>query len=292
MNRKRNIIAVGMLTVVATFLFFWGLYYLLGNPFLAGGMDLVVAMENGAGLKRGDRVFLSGVDVGTVQEVDLAADGGVVVEVRVRDDLALPQDTRASVMGDVFGAHTVQLQPGTALLRLEDRDTVRGQSVPQITELAASLSAKAERVLTSADSLLSPGTLRNVYATTEILPQGAAELRAACAELRLAAVALRRTAEGVAGAETGQALTSTLNEVSRTAQALTSAAGTMERSLERSLGSWESVIAKLDRGQGTLGKMINDSSLYLELNNTLREMRMLTTDIRERPGRYISIRIF
>jgi phospholipid/cholesterol/gamma-HCH transport system substrate-binding protein len=237
-------------------------------------------------------VFLSGVDVGTVEAVDLAPEGGVVIELRVRDDLALPQGSRATVMGDVFGAHRVQLFPGDALLRLEDGDTLQGAAVPQLTELAATLTARAERVLTSADSLFSPETLRNVSATTAVLPQGAAELRDAFAELRLAAAALRRTAEGVAGAETGQALTATLTEVSRTAQALTSAANTMERSFERSLGSWESVIAKLDRGQGTLGKMINDSSLYVELNNTLREMRMLTTDIRERPGRYISIRIF
>jgi phospholipid/cholesterol/gamma-HCH transport system substrate-binding protein len=281
-----------MLTVVATFLFFWGLYFLLGNPFLAGGLDLVVALDDGAGLKRGDRVYLTGVDVGTVEDVDLLGLGGVVVHVRVRDDLALPEDTRARVMGDVFGAHTMALEPGRSVLRLEDGDTLSGAAVPQITEIAATLGRQASDVLIAADSLLSPQALRDLHATTAILPKSAAELRAALAEFTLTATAFRRTAEGLADAGMGQAMTATLGEVQRTAEALTSATQTMERALERSLGSFESVMGKVDRGEGTLGKLVNDSSLYMELSNTLREMRMLTTDIRERPGRYINLRIF
>jgi len=291
-RRKRNITAVGLLTVVATVVFFWGLYYLLGNEFLAGGQDLVVALDDGAGLKRGDRVYLNGVDVGTVQDVDLDVTGGVIVKIRVRSQLALPRDTRATVMGDVFGAHTMDLQPGNAMLRLEPGDTIRGEAVPQITKLAADLGEHAQAVLRGVDSLLSPTAVGDVHATASILPSGVAELRAAFTELRLAAEAMRRTADGVADARTGQAVTSAVNEIERSAQAMTSAIATFDARLARSLGSFESVLAKIDQGNGTLGKLVNDSSLYVEFSSTLREMRMLATDIRERPGRYISIRIF
>jgi phospholipid/cholesterol/gamma-HCH transport system substrate-binding protein len=53
-----------------------------------------------------------------------------------------------------------------------------------------------------------------------------------------------------------------------------------------------SVMTKIDRGQGTLGKLVNDSTLYVELNLMLREMGALATDLRERPSRYINLRIF
>ena len=56
--------------------------------------------------------------------------------------------------------------------------------------------------------------------------------------------------------------------------------------------SFASVMAKIDQGQGTLGRLVNDSSLYMEFHQTLREMRLLAGDIRERPGRYINLRIF
>lgn len=287
-RRTRNITALGLLTVSAVALFFWGMYWLLGNPLLRGGMDLHVLLSDGAGLKRGDRVHVQGVDVGTVRDVGLTSTGEVVVAVRIQDDLSLPTDSRANIAGDVFGAHTVSLEPGSAVLRLASGDTIRGSAAAQITDIAADLSARAGAVLSGVDSLLSPRAVEDVHATAAVLPQGAAELRAAFAELKAAATALRRTAEGVEDARTGEAVAGAVAEIERSAEALTDAVATVERSFD----SFASVMNKIDDGRGTLGRLVNDSTLYVEFNTMLRELGLLTADIRERPGRYINLRIF
>jgi phospholipid/cholesterol/gamma-HCH transport system substrate-binding protein len=287
-KRKRNIVAVGMLTLLATAVFFWGLYWLLGTPVLRGGTDVVVALENGGGLKRSDRVHLQGVEVGSVTSVRLNAQGGVVVELRIADNLALPADTRAAVTGDVFGAHSVELVPGKAMLQLQSGDTIYGLASPQLADLASSLSSQVGAVLASADSLLAPSAIADVHATAAALPGSALELRAAMVELRAAAAALRRSTESLAEAETGPALSRTIGEIERTAQTLNVAATNMSRSLD----DFGSVMAKIDRGDGTLGRMINDPSVYNELTETLREVRALATDIRQRPQRYIDLKVF
>lgn len=127
-KRNRNIIALGLLTIVAGVVFFWGLYFLLGNTALTGGTELFVALEDGGGLKRGDRVNVQGVEVGAVQSVRLDESGGVSASIRVDKEIVLPADTRAAITGDVFGAHVVDLRPGQALVRLEKGDTVYGVS--------------------------------------------------------------------------------------------------------------------------------------------------------------------
>ncbi len=287
-KRKRNVIALGALTILGIVGFFWALYFLLGNTVLTGGFDVVVTLRDGGGLKRGDRVRLQGVDVGSVQEVRLDERSGVIAEVRLRDDIVLSSDTRAAVVGDVFGAHSMELQPGTALVKLQENGVIRGAAEPAPLELAAGLGAQARSVLSSADSLLSSVAVEDVRATTAVLPASAQELRAAFIELRLASAALRRTAENVEDARTGEAVTGAVHEVERSAQALTLAANAMERSI----GALESVLAKIDRGQGTLGRLVNDSSLYFQFHETLREMGALATDIRERPTRYINLKIF
>jgi phospholipid/cholesterol/gamma-HCH transport system substrate-binding protein len=288
-KRKRNIIAVGLLTIFATITFVWGLFWMLGTPVFRGGMNVTVLLSDGGGLKRSDRVQLQGVQVGTVRAIDLHPRGGVIVGLRLdREDLALPTDTRVVVSGDVFGAHVVDLIPGTSGISISPGDTLRGAASPQLSQIATDLSSRVESVLVSADRLLSPDAVADVHATASVLPASALELRAAFAELRLASIALRRTAENVEGAEAGTALRGAITEVERSAQALTLAAGRMEESL----GSFASVMNKIDSGSGTLGRLVNDESMYDELNNTLREMRALTADIRERPGRYINVRIF
>jgi phospholipid/cholesterol/gamma-HCH transport system substrate-binding protein len=288
-NRKRNLIAVGLLTIVAAAIFFWGLFWMLGTPVFRGGMDVTVRLANGGGLKRSDRVQVHGVQVGTVRSIDLHPGGGVVVGLRLeREDLALPTDTRATISGDVFGAHTVDLIPGTSGISISAGDTLRGATAPQLTDLASDLGSRVESVLINADRLLSPAAVADVHATAAVLPASAQELRAAFAELRLASIALRRTAENVESADAGTALRSAISEVEQSALALTAAAGR----LEVSLGSFASVMEKIDNGNGTLGRLVNDESVFDELNNTLREVRALATDMRERPSRYINLRVF
>jgi phospholipid/cholesterol/gamma-HCH transport system substrate-binding protein len=287
-KRKRNLAAVGLLTLVSSLIFVWGLYWLLGTPLLRGGMDLSVLLSDGGGLKRSDRVELQGVQVGTVTNVRLNPEGGVYVRLRLDESLALPTDTRATVSGDVFGAHSVQLIPGQSLVRLSANDTIRGGSSPQLSQIAADLSSRVESVLMNADALLSPAAVRDVHATAAVLPAGAEELRAAFSELRLASAALRRTAERAEGSEAGTSLNRAIGEVERTAVALTGAAGRMEESLV----SFASLLGKIDNGNGTLGRLVNDTTMYVEMNHTLREMRALAADIRERPSRYFTVRVF
>ncbi len=287
-KKKRNIAALGGLTIMAVIVFFWGFYYLLGNPVLKGGMDVVVALENGAGLKRGDRVQLQGVEVGSVKSVELEGPGRVIAVLRLNNKLPLPADTRASVTGDVFGAHAVDLVPGTAMVKLEKGDTIGGMRAPALAEMAGELSMRATGLLGRADSLLSVETVRDLRATAAVLPASALELRAAFTELRMASAALRRTTEEVESARTGEALHSAVTRVEESARALTNTANAMERSAN----SLASVIRKIDDGRGTLGRLINDSTLYLEFFGAAREIRTLAADVRARPRRYINLEIF
>lgn len=285
---RRNVAALGALTIMAVVLFVFGLYYLLGSPLLKGGMNVVVMLESGGGLKRGDRVSLQGVNVGSVRSVQLNGPQGVTATLRLNDDLPLPADTRASVVGDVFGAHTVELLPGTAMVKIEPGDTLRGMRAPALAEAATELSATARNVLIRADSLLSPQAVADIHATAAIMPSSAEQLRAAFTELRLAAAALKRTTESLDEASTGPALAAAIGRIDETARAMTAVASQMERSL----APLQSVFTKVDQGQGTLGRLVNDTSLYSELNGAARELRALATDIKANPKRYITVEIF
>lgn len=284
---KRNLAALGALTIVAIVLFFWGLYYLLGSPVLRGGMDVVVSLPTGGGMKRGDRVTLQGVEIGSVKEIELRPNG-VSATLRLNERYPLPADTRATVTGDVFGAHTLELIPGTAIVKLEKGDTLGGMMAPALTDAAVELSASARTTLQRANQLLNPQAVANLHATAAVLPASAEQLRSAFAELRLASAALRRTAEGLEDAKTGQQLNAAIGRVDETARALKDVAASMDRSLL----SLNSVFAKIDRGDGTLGKLVNDTTLYSNLNGAARNIRALADDMKANPKRYLTIDVF
>ncbi|HSH46634.1 MAG TPA: MlaD family protein [Longimicrobiales bacterium] len=287
-HQVRNLTALGLLVLIAGGLFVWGFFFLLGDPLLAGGTEAVVVMENGAGLNRGDLVQLNGVQVGTVRSVNLRPGVGVTVDIRIDDDIELPADTRAAARADVFGANTITLIPGEALVMLESGDTIQGGTVQPLPELAGELGSQARGILSSADSLLSPDAVSNLKATAAVLPDLAQQMRGAFGEFALATASLRRSAEEMERAEIGGATNEAISDLQSSARAATRAMEAMEASMT----SLASVLGKIDRGEGTLGRLVNDTTVYGELHGTLRDVRALTADVRENPSRYLDISVF
>ena len=65
-----------------------------------------------------------------------------------------------------------------------------------------------------------------------------------------------------------------------------------EARLDDFLASGDSVLRKIDRGQGTLGLLVNDPSMYRRTDSVLAELRALVADVRNNPKKYISVRLF
>jgi phospholipid/cholesterol/gamma-HCH transport system substrate-binding protein len=73
---------------------------------------------------------------------------------------------------------------------------------------------------------------------------------------------------------------------------LTTSVNEMADALASTTKSMGVILKKIEQGQGTFGKMANDTILYHNLNEAMIEMRRLAADIRANPGRYINVKVF
>lgn len=81
----------------------------------SGSYDLHVRLADAGGVKVGSDVRLGGTKIGSVLGLRLdPADYSAVVDVRIRDDLALPVDSMAGISGSIFGEQFVSISPGHA----------------------------------------------------------------------------------------------------------------------------------------------------------------------------------
>jgi phospholipid/cholesterol/gamma-HCH transport system substrate-binding protein len=90
-------------------------------------------------------------------------------------------------------------------------------------------------------------------------------------------------------------LTSAASELRRATATISAMATRLSGSqghLDRFLVSGDSVLAKINSGQGTLGLLVNDSSLYIGSDSLVTQLRSLVTDIKANPKRYLSVRLF
>lgn len=288
-------VTVGMLVIAALVALLVGMTWLSGKS-LGPGTEIRfgVRFANVMGLRTGDPVQISGVTVGRVAGIQLESVGQVMVQVEVRRDVRPRVDARAQVRGmDAFGAMFVDYEPGIAEELLRDGQIIVGTREAAMMEAATGLAGRAGDVLTSAENLLSPRMADELYAT----------MRAARAALETISVqgrepVAREAADALAGARRAMArldtllanpgLARSLNQLDEVTQNLNE----MAEGLAGLAQATSSVMRRVDAGEGTMGRMVSDTTLYVELTELSRSMRLLLDDMRERPNRYFNLRVF
>jgi len=84
-------------------------------------------------------------------------------------------------------------------------------------------------------------------------------------------------------------------EIDNSVSRLTSTSESLEElvgQLETLSNSMELVLRKVEKGEGSLGKLVNDDSLYKEMRTTLEDTRTLIADIKQHPKRYLKFSLF
>jgi phospholipid/cholesterol/gamma-HCH transport system substrate-binding protein len=121
-------------------------------------------------------------------------------------------------------------------------------------------------------------SLNRTARTTEVIAgrvdssMAGGELRRIMADLSSAAAELRHT--------------------TRVISAMSTRLAGSQGHLDRFLISGDSVLGKINAGQGTLGMLVNDSSLYVGSDSLVTQMRHLIADIKANPKRYLSVKLF
>lgn len=288
-------LTVGALILAAVAVFVAGLMWLSGRSLGPAGTVVVpVRFTNVGGLRPGDPVQISGVKVGRVASVVLEDVGNVMVYLEVNRANRPRADARAMVASaDFFGAKYVDYVPGNSPEFLKEGQAITGTREVAITESAAELGGRAADALAGVRALLSEQTaedIHNVLLALEralnVLTQMAAG--PAVGEARSTLRAVHQLAARLDSTFANPDLGKSLNQLDETVTALNE----MSQGLATATNALGSILAKVDSGHGTLGRVVTDSALYHDLHEVLTSLKLLLDDVRERPGRYINIKVF
>ena len=283
-------IGVGAAVLAGLLIFVAGMFWLTGRTFSAGEASVDVVFENVSGLKQGDAVLISGVKKGQVAKVNLERKGRVTVTLTLDGGVEPKIDASAAVMSlDFFGAKFVDFNPGTQEQGLPKGAAIVGTSPPDLATVATGLGQRADELLTNASAIVSPDL---------------------AVDLRHTLVALERALNVFAAAGSGPLIKQTTETLERTERLLGSVDSILASStgrrldtlsanitvLTRNLGnaaaSLDSLLRGLSGGGGTLGLIASDTALYHNLNRTLVSLTVLMNDLKERPGRYLTVKVF
>ena len=308
MNISREL-KVGLAVLGAVVLFYAGMRFFQDMPLFGGTYHLYTEFGDAAGLSPGNAVRINGVKVGSIERVDLVSDKDQVrIDFYLREDIRVPRGTTAKTTGlSYFGNVSLSLLPGPST----NPPLPEGSLVPSVSEgrLLEDLQERAPRLASKLDSVLTQAdiALENAGATFRftraMLGSSNSDLRRTLAAFRSSATTLDRLLQGqrthisntVSNLEQfSQDLSQLSDENSDTLNAvirnLNSAASRLDRqliALDTTTVALNAIMRKINQGEGSLGLMVNDSSLYVHLDSAAGNLNQLLKAFRENPGRFL-----
>jgi phospholipid/cholesterol/gamma-HCH transport system substrate-binding protein len=292
--KTRDEVLVGLLVTVAIIVTVLGSLWLARGG-LSKGYPLYAKFPWGAGLKQGQPVLLVGVNVGYVDEVDLHQDGILVTTLRIAKNYKVPLTSKAAVIPNgIFGDQAVALTPSRPDPRsFNAGDTVPiGPSTPGIAELtskADSISRSVNAITTALQQeLVAAGgihDLRNaIGATNRLVTEFASIAEEQSRQLSATMTSLRRATGAIDPAKVDSTVTNLRTASANMAE--------MSAQLKETSGKLDLILAKVDSGNGSAAKLLNDPGAYNDVRALLQRMDSLIADIKKNPKRYINVKIF
>lgn len=282
---------VGALALVALAAFVGGTLWLRGKSI--GAPELNVVFADIGNLKEGAPVRISGAPVGRVEEIVFEGVGKVRVGLVFSLDITPAETARASIGSiGMLGDAVINLDPGQGA-PLARGATIQGTTEVGLFDKGAELADQATIAMTSLNRMLDTALvieLKQTLASSQRLldyyadsKQGpTAELGATMRALRSTSARLDSTLVGIDAPALQARLDSTMRST-----------GTLADRLAATSTRVDSMLARIERGEGTLGKLASDTLLYGDLRRTMKATAELIDEIKKNPGKLgITVRVF
>lgn len=264
-----------------------------------GRYEVLTELPSAGGIRKGDPVQMRGVNIGRIIGFRIQQQS-VEVRLEIEGEYAIAADSHVELRSSgLLGGMVADVIAGTSPQAAGWGDRLPGKAASGVFDRMDALAAQAGQIGTRVQSMLSDQLVRDTQSGAaegrQALQELAGLLREQRGELRTLTGSLKRSADHV------ERLTSS-PELSRTAKRLDGLSERLEATLttlDRSAVSLDAILGRMDRGEGTLGRLSRDDSLYRNLNEASagiaaasQEMGALARDLREHPGRYVHVSLF
>lgn len=294
MRKIGSEVAAGVAIFLAFILFVFGFLFLKNTMSKAGTYNVYAKFTDITGLERHDKVSVSGLIIGKVQNFKFEG-LNVIVEIQLNPEAVLPQDSYAELKSlGMVGEKTINIIPGKSTTLLKDGDGIAGRTARDITDMTGTIEGlmqRGEELITKVsdafENVFDPATQTNIKESLEHANNLSAVLAKNSAQIEASLKNLAETSNSL-----NQILTERKAKIESTIDNVYSATNQFEKlttKFDQSLTSIQSLLDKIENQEGTVGKVIMSDSLYNNVQLLTTELNLLVQDLKKRPQKYINL---
>ena len=288
-------VKIALVAVCGLVILFFGMNYLKGLNLFESDSKYYISFTDISGLASSSPIYADGYQVGVVKSInyDYNKRGGIVVEASIDEQLRIPKGSSAEIVSDMLGNVKVNLLlANNPRERVMPGETIQGGindgalgqmkgMIPTVMQILP----KIDSILTTVNTLLANPAIARSLQNTETVT---GELTVTTKRLNNIVAHLEKSVPGMLN--NTDSLLYNANTLAKNVNKI-DVAGTMAR-VDETLDNMERFTEQLNNTTGTLGKLMQDPTLYDNLNNTMRSADSLLIDLKAHPKRYVHFSLF
>ena len=304
--KNRKAIMVAIMAIAAIIIFYAGANFLKGAEMFGGNRKLYAIFDDAAGLPQGTPVMYNGFKIGKVMTVSLTSDSParVCAAIAINEDMDIPKDSHFELSTkDMLGGLVIHLRLGEAKQLAKNKDTLQSFLIPAFTDGLGDVMVQLSSIMSSVDSIALE--LKGIVSSKE----GSSSLKIIFENLENSTTELNqlmsqnRAKFGHIVDNLNQ-LTTTLNEETPQLQSIIDNFDQISDDIAKAdlakvileanqtIEQLSLIVEKIQKGEGDIGKLVNNEELYNNLALTTENLNKLLIDIKENPDRYIHVSVF
>lgn len=293
--KMRKEVKIGIYAVVILLGAWAGIRFLSGLDVFGRTRNYTAHYEQVGGLQDAAAVVINGVKVGQVTGVELNLEkGGVDVSLTVDKKYSIPTDSKAMMFSaGLMGGKSIEIKLGTATDYLKNGDAIAtGVTLDMFDTLANELGDIKERVATLLDNLNQTitGVDSLIDDNSKNLTKTIATLNSVMADLKKSNIIGNIDGFCATLNQNGAKLDSIITDINSVTHALNEQKS--GEKLAAAIVEVNTLLAKINSGNGTVGNLVSDEKLYKELAQASQNLSALLADLKENPKRYINVTVF
>ena len=301
-------VKLGIIITVAIAVTIWGINFLKGKNILKPANNYVAFYNDVGGLDVNAKIFMNGFRIGQVDDIyfDVERNDMLTVVLGINKSFEIPEKSIAEVFSaDLMGTKAIRIIKSESQQLHKPGDTLLTGFSPgldqQIQNQIIPLKDKTENLIETVDSLLQDlnyifddrakkslhESILNLESTTDHLDEMLTDdgkLNRMIQNIESITSNIRDNNDEIASAISNLSAISDSVSASELKSTINKANETLDQAHQ--------ILQKINKGEGNIGLLVNNDSLYYNLESLTGEMDRLMKDLQENPKKYISISVF
>ncbi|WP_395803678.1 MlaD family protein [Daejeonella sp.] len=301
---------VGALTSVAIVTLILGYSFLKGNDVFSNENEFYAQYDRVDGLASSKPVLINGYQIGRVSDLTLLPTGKILVQFKIDSEYSIPKNTIARIEStDLLGGKAVVFELGDSNNFASDGDTLNSHvqtdlmdQVEPVQKKAEQIIARMDSILTSVNNTLNPEFQKNfdrsfasIARTLETLEKTTKTVDGLVIDQSSKISGIMSNFESITAnfKNNNSKINSIMNNLDKVSDDVAKANFTQTiAEANKAIVELQTVLNKVNSGNGTLSQLINDEKMYNNLNNAAENLDKLMIDLKSNPKRYVSFSVF